>query len=882
MKILLDDLGLELADNQIENAMTFIDVDKSGSIDLSEFIYFMKQYREDVMERIRDMTESAVMTEQHSDQGEDEDSDCSASVCGSVGGRGRGDRGGYERYMPPKTGFLHIELVDTYIKKAKFNVITEVDCKNIIKIATAMGHITTMITYSLHSAKLRFNEALKFFDIMFHDVGNKAEVLLILLPRMIHPMEARILVSRVTNEDPVETEFVKQKLGNALRPIFGLPCGFYALDLSKAVDRICLVKLFEFGIGLSSQRKQANDPFGLEVMGDTSQMRNWSSFRNELFNEDMCKVAPALFSPIPKEGLLECDFVAHELPVSETQIISDMKLTQILVNTSLLDVREKESNFNWLIKAQKLANRCLGANGKLIYKCGPDIAAEIGVTSSDFYENLFERTDFVQEGVRREEIKVDFLSLQRRTPMLQRLASMTNDDPLMNQVKGLSHRGSSTKQDTSMGQNIMLRQGHVTAHKIDNLKDVDTQVVGEGFDEKFKEFISRSLGKHQQKLLESNIARKVKEEKKSTDKEDISSICTQQITRTEIFVRKNKNPLLSLSPSTGGLLAPAPAKAKKKSRKGQTVTLPSIVIMKKNKEVVLPAMTFPKEDEIAEQEKDQAEIDDTLYKFNDALDGAINGVTHNAQAPVPSTRARMFSSSNLVHGMGNMSTEYSEHQKRMELLTKNRRRMRHLADAMHVSRHAKASRLLSMLIDFVGVFWVKCRHVANIMEHFVLGMEDKAEFFGSYRVEFVVIMFSKITDIHNFDLILKELDPKEQGCLYCRLGWLNIFNPARPERSYELNMAIWEERMVAKALLQLAFVEEGDNIGQADFRWSRDMSRMPGWLVTKVSTVCMIFVSVLLFCSSVLFCSVLFPCIVVVSAQDVNMLCQCVESNSHG
>jgi hypothetical protein len=167
-----------------------------------------------------------------------------------------------------------------------------------------------------------------------------------------------------------------------------------------------------------------------------------------------------------------------------------------------------------------------------------------------------------------------------------------------------------------------------------------------------------------------------------------------------------------------------------------------------------------------------------------------------------------------------------------------------------VAPAAKASRFLAMLLDFTGIYYIRCRHVANMVYNFSLGCEVKAEYFGTYRVELVVALFSKIVDIHNFDIILKELEPFEQGCVYCRLGWLNIFCPTRPERSYELNMEIWEERMVAKALLYLADVEDGENIGDADFRWSRDIDRMPGWVVTKVM-LCGHMSTILVFISNV-------------------------------
>jgi hypothetical protein len=52
---------------------------------------------------------------------------------------------------------------------------------------------------------------------------------------------------------------------------------------------------------------------------------------------------------------------------------------------------------------------------------------------------------------------------------------------------------------------------------------------------------------------------------------------------------------------------------------------------------------------------------------------------------------------------------------------------------------------------------------------------------------------------HSLKLILRELTAKEIACLYCRVGWLKIFNPLKVEGSYELDISIWEERQVIMA-----------------------------------------------------------------------------------
>ena len=87
------------------------------------------------------------------------------------------------------------------------------------------------------------------------------------------------------------------------------------------------------------------------------------------------------------------------------------------------------------------------------------------------------------------------------------------------------------------------------------------------------------------------------------------------------------------------------------------------------------------------------------------------------------------------------------------------------------------------------------------------------------------------------------------GCLYCRIGWLYLFNPCKPEGSYELDfsrrevvhyevnifffvclthLVFLQERIVAKMLCALATLEPGDNWLEKEFKWSRSMEPMPG------------------------------------------------------
>jgi anti-sigma factor RsiW len=89
---------------------------------------------------------------------------------------------------------------------------------------------------------------------------------------------------------------------------------------------------------------------------------------------------------------------------------------------------------------------------------------------------------------------------------------------------------------------------------------------------------------------------------------------------------------------------------------------------------------------------------------------------------------------------------------------------------------------------------------------------------------------------------MKILAPSEAACVYCRLGWLNVYNPCKPEGAWELDMARREERVVAKTLCVLATNEPGDNWVYETFRWMRSMESMPGWELVRIPVDSIIFI----------------------------------------
>lgn len=124
--------------------------------------------------------------------------------------------------------------------------------------------------------------------------------------------------------------------------------------------------------------------------------------------------------------------------------------------------------------------------------------------------------------------------------------------------------------------------------------------------------------------------------------------------------------------------------------------------------------------------------------------------------------------------------------------------------AKGISINAKAVRILEILEESFTCMWILAKHLALMVELFKeLGYTRRTRNFGTYRVELCVVLHPRVADPHNFDLVLRLLEPEEVGCLLCRVGWLNLFNPMKPEGSYDLDLMIPEERVVAKMLVGL-------------------------------------------------------------------------------
>lgn len=109
----------------------------------------------------------------------------------------------------------------------------------------------------------------------------------------------------------------------------------------------------------------------------------------------------------------------------------------------------------------------------------------------------------------------------------------------------------------------------------------------------------------------------------------------------------------------------------------------------------------------------------------------------------------------------------------------------------NVQPQAKAARTLELLVNTFEYHFIYARHLELMCEIFEeFGQIPCSEYFGTYRVELVISLFACVVDLHNFEIVMRRLTPFEAGCVTCRLGWLHLYNPMKPEGTYSYGCCV--------------------------------------------------------------------------------------------
>lgn len=132
-----------------------------------------------------------------------------------------------------------------------------------------------------------------------------------------------------------------------------------------------------------------------------------------------------------------------------------------------------------------------------------------------------------------------------------------------------------------------------------------------------------------------------------------------------------------------------------------------------------------------------------------------------------------------------------------------------------------ARAMLFHLQWFLATRWISVQQAIRLLAIWPRALAES-------RVDVVCVLYDRLVDLYNFNGVLSALaDHEAAQCIY-RLGWLNLWSPLQPDGYYELHMAVYDEREVAKALVRLAIDEPGENWQHETFGWTRE-EPIPGW-----------------------------------------------------
>jgi hypothetical protein len=100
-------------------------------------------------------------------------------------------------------------------------------------------------------------------------------------------------------------------------------------------------------------------------------------------------------------------------------------------------------------------------------------------------------------------------------------------------------------------------------------------------------------------------------------------------------------------------------------------------------------------------------------------------------------------------------------------------------------------------------------------------------------VELVVSIFPFITNLVDIGDVITLLQPAQQAELYYRIGWLNLWNPIRPDGYIELNLLRREERQIAKLAMHLLMCDGAVKWCDEEYSFKRYDLHLGGWQLPK-------------------------------------------------
>jgi len=765
------------------------DLDTSGFIEIDEFLHLLHRRHLEVTTRMRNLTGQLILVD---------------------------DIVLRNRYLPPLSGFLNIKVFDAVAPKSLFKVMSALEKEHVFAVAKNSGHLTAMMGHAVENTILALSEANQLYETMHKDSLKTSSLLMKLLPLLDNPADTRKVLLFVTNGDRTQMSTLKQAIGLALRPLCGQYDGYYRLNLGLESSQICLKKLMEFNEIQRLREVQLSRLGGPGRIGDTSQKGNWSCFRNEVLNskEPIIISSKTTLNNLPKRGVLEFDFMSSFRPDQEElfNVLNAKRLFMILEKCNSMAETDRHEAFRYLHKCRENCNRIVKGNGATNIESSESRALEIGHAMHDFYTNLHIRKESTDQNVVAEVVKTDYMLDKDREH---------NVNKEQTTIKSTKKAKKGSKNPKNLKKNKSKTSQEFTDPKIVLPSNDDAKMMNndDNKDDEINGNLSSTGDSSNAPPPNSNFRNSRNGSMKAKKVSDVSA----ELMLLKASLIEQCVPFLD----------------------NETTMKASDIFVDDYRYKYLPK---PADNWMGSSRRRKAVF--TIYSdFPDLVLPLSINVDPLNMDPIPSPPSELEGIDSTTKDSTPLTLQNAA---KLVIENKNNAKSPKRPSDVHrfdgltedlnkfltsdvIGSSPKAARLLSYLEETLSQVWMKCRYLSFIVSRFQeYGSVNKTEYFGSYRVDLIVSTFARILDLHNFELVLQQLTSREAGCLICRVGWLKLYNPMKPEGAYVLNIGRqWEERQVAKILCALEVHEPGANWISHEFRWEHDSATVPGWQLTQ-------------------------------------------------
>ena len=869
---LIKSMGIDMSEMRIDEIFASYDMDQGGSIGITEFLNFLKNQKIEASDRIKDMCFMPIMVEAHL-----------AEAANRAGAKHKDANAlptrGLKQYIPPHTGTMRVVVVDGYVTKEIKRILSNEDRENLESVASQAGgsDSNSLLRLGVEGGKLRLEEGLKLLNSMYKENGDLTRSLFDILPQMASHDDAKRLIFQSVAKDKNAFLKLKRAVGSSLRPIMGAYNGFYRLDLSTVMDRLCFSRLLEISATQKHRREKeaAAVMFGTHIL-DLSQHRNNLCFRNEHYNRKPITIDEAFASSVLPKGILEFDFSCDSRPTRDDNPLPDFRVVKMCVNVGLLDPEEALGALQRLMLMRRWSNKALECDGHNMFQPDMGFANAVGECMEDFYSNMQHRNKQVRDTNNAEmalrydsqgriidETEDDSSDRLLLSPRFSPMDPKNPDDRLENASKYKVKLQRHMKSALMMrGEPEVVKKGGGKSSKkaVSSQPSLKGQLGGPARGGASNNQLSSlvSLGSSEPGADGGDDNSEVSQAPTDTDEEDNGGNDSG-----------NEN---AAGGEGGGSVGGGSRGCDDRGADGQGdgngdgngVGFASSSDSDNDEssdeeegDEVANVRAFMKA-RIAEQQAAlAADLAAKMAKKNDARALAMQKRLASQNQPMPTAEsggeasatggpgagpgpgagagAQVVGEGDVVEGESNGNEAARDKVMAVEESTESaaqRLAVLLLSDKIHVI--TKAKRLLETIDEFFSRVWLWARHLSLVMHLFRgLGQKKATRHFGTFRVEAFVILVNRVVDLHNIECVFRVLSPYEVACIYARLGWLSLWNPCKPEGCWELSLTRPEERVVVKCLCELSTKEPGDNWIQQYFKWERKAEGMPGWNLTQ-------------------------------------------------